>query len=416
MNSTKYFSYLLVIWMIGLSSCTDLVDTFKDFQGDGEIPYAGKIDSLIVREGLHKLQFEGYMYYAGTAEELVIEWEDQQKTVSLEGYSKTDRLKVLLDNLEEKLYVFKVYTLDRDQNRSIITTLQANAHGDKFISAQMPVSYSITFTESNVVEIAWSDISKLSQVVLEYTDNKGQQQEIIVTKGNTVTSIYKFKLGSELKITTQVKPNEKGLEFIPLTPSYYDFPKELYVPEMLDRRLFKNMAMASDAAQNHGGAVNNLWDGDDETYMHTSDNIGVPCHITIDTGKADYLTQGKVTMRSMFIWCPYEFQIWRLPEVEDINAHEPTVPDDYNNKDTWEAESIAKGWVNLTDDGTTNYVFRPANNKEETFKLNNSKKVRYIRYRALKVWEREADANMITEGYGAYFCTSELYLYKDVEH
>ena len=139
MNSTKYFSYLLVIWMIGLSSCTDLVDTFKDFQGDGEIPYAGKIDSLIVREGLHKLQFEGYMYYAGTAEELVIEWEDQQKTVSLEGYSKTDRLKVLLDNLEEKLYVFKVYTLDRDQNRSIITTLQANAHGDKFISAQMPV-------------------------------------------------------------------------------------------------------------------------------------------------------------------------------------------------------------------------------------------------------------------------------------
>ena len=57
MNSTKYFSYLLVIWMIGLSSCTDLVDTFKDFQGDGEIPYAGKIDSLIVREGLHKLQY-----------------------------------------------------------------------------------------------------------------------------------------------------------------------------------------------------------------------------------------------------------------------------------------------------------------------------------------------------------------------
>ena len=104
-----------------------------------------------------------------------------------------------------------------------------------------------------------------------------------------------------------------------------------------------------------------------------------------------------------------------MPEVEDINAHEPTVPDDYNNKDTWEAESIAKGWVNMTDASTINYVCRPANNKEETFKLNNSKKVRYIRYRALKVWEREADANMITEGYGAYFCTSELYLYKDVE-
>lgn len=416
MNSIKYFSYLLVIWAIGLSSCTDLVDTFKDFQGDGEIAYAGKIDSLIIREGLNKLQFEGFMYYAGTAEELVIEWEDQQKRVSLEGYSKTDRLKVLLDNLEEKLYVFKVYTLDRAQNRSVITTLQANAHGDKFISAQMPVPYAITFTESNVVEIAWSDIPKLSRVILEYTDNRDEKQQIIVTKGNTVTSIYKFKPGSMLKITTEVKPNDKALEFISLTPNYYDFPEQLFVPEMLDRRLFKNMAMASDAAQNHGGAVNNLWDGDDGTYMHTSDGIGVPCHITIDTGKGNYLTQGKVTMRNNFIWCPYEFQIWGLGDVEDINAHEPTVPDNYDNMDAWEAEAVAKGWVNLTDDGTTDYIFRPANDKEVSFKLNNTKEVRYIRYRALKVWEREADTNMTTEGYGAYFCTSELYLYRDVEH
>lgn len=414
MNTIKYFSLLLIMVVTSLSSCTDLVGTFQDFQGEGEIPYAGKIDSLIIREGLHKLQFEGYMYYAGTAEDLVIEWKDQQKLVSLEGYSKKDRLKVLIDDLEEGLYVFKVYTLDKDKNRSVITTLQANVHGDKFISAQMPVPYSITFTEGNVVEITWGEISKLSRVVLEYTDYKDQQQQIIVTTGNTMTPIYKFKPGSILKITTQVKPNEKGLEYISITPSHYELPKKLYEPEMIDRKLFKNMAMPSDAAQNHGGVVNNLWDGNDETYMHTSDNIGVPCHITIDTGEANYLSQGKVTMRSIFIWCPYEFQVWGLPEVEDINAHEPTVTDNYDNKESWERESIAKGWVNLTDNGTTNYVFRQANDREVSFKLDNTKKVRYIRYRALKVWEREGDANMITEGNGAYFCTSELYLYRNI--
>lgn len=415
MNSMKNFSFLLCIFMMSLSSCTDLVGTFKDFQGDGEIPYAGKIDSLIVREGLHKLQFEGFMYYAGTAQELVIEWEDQQKIVSLEGYTKTDRLKVLLDDLEERLYVFKVYTRDKDKNRSVITTLQANVHGEKFISAQMPVPYTITFTESNVVEIAWAEISKLSRVVIEYTDNKDKQQQIIVTSGNTVTPIYKFKPGSVMKITTQVKPNARALEYIAIEPSYYDLPQQLYMPEMLDRRLFKNMSMASDAVQNHGGVVTHLWDGNDETYMHTSDNIGVPCHITIDTGESNHLTQGKVTMRSIFIWCPYEFQVWGLPDVEDVNAHEPTVPDDYENRDVWEAESIAKGWVNLTDNGTMDYVFRETNNKEVTFKLDDTKKVRYIRYRALKVWEREGNTDMIMEGYGAYFCTSELYLYRNVE-
>ncbi len=415
MNSIKYFSCLLFIWMMGLSSCTDLVGTFKDFQGDGEIPYAGKIDSLIVREGLHRVQIEGLLHYAGTAKELVIEWNDQQKKESLEGYSKMDRLTVPIDDLDENLYLFNIYTLDKDKNRSVVTVLQANAHGDKFISAQSSVPYTITFTESNIVEIAWQEIPNLSQVILEYTDNMDKQQQVMVTKGNTVTSIYKFKLGTTLKITTQVKPNEKALEYISIKPEYYDFPTELYVPEMIDRRLFRNMKMASDARQDHGGVVENMWDGNDETYMHTAENIGVPCHITIDTGENNFLTQGKVMMRSRFIWCPFEFQIWGLPEVEDINEHEPSIPDDFNNREAWEAESKAKGWVNLTDNGTTDYVSREANNREARFKLDNTKKVRYIRYRALKVWEREAVNDMNIDGYGAYFCSSELYLYRDTE-
>ncbi|MDD3036548.1 DUF4998 domain-containing protein [Bacteroides sp.] len=414
MNSIKHFFLGLLALMAGLSSCTDLTGTFEDFQGDGEITYSGKIDSLVIKEGLNKIQVEGFLYYAGTAKEAVIQWEDQQKIVSLDGYSKNDRLAVLVDNLKEGLYVFKVFTLDKDKNRSVISTLQANVYGEKFIAAQNPVSYTATFTERNTVEIEWADIPKLSKAVLEYTDNQDNLQQIDILPENAKTVIYKFKPGTSLKITTYVKPSEKALEYIPLKPEYYKLPDELYDPEMIDRRLFKNMAMASDAKQNHGGVVENMWDGNDETYMHTTDNLGVPCHITLDTGEENYLTEGKITMRSIFIWCPSQFQIWGLPDVEDINAHEPSVKDDFNNKDAWETESKAKGWINLTEDGNQSYAVREANNRIATFKLNGTKKVRYIRYRAIKVWEREADTNKIMEGYGAYFCTSELYLYRGI--
>ncbi len=410
MEKMRYIIVLLCL-SVAMFSCTDLIGTFEEWQGDGEINYTGKIDSLKVREGLHRIQFEGFLYYAETAKEVVIEWNDQKEVFSLEGYSKTDKLEVLLDDLEEDLYVFKVYTLDQSKTKSVVTTIQANVHGERFIAAQNPVLYSASFTESNAVEIIWRDMPRLARVVLDYIDNEGNPQQITVTKGNTVTSISGFKPGSQLKITTQVKPNEEAYEYIPIEPKYYDFPSDFH----LDRSLFRDMQMASDAGQNHGGVVTHMWDGNDESYMHTTDGVGVPCHITIDTGESNFLTKGKVRMRSQFIWCPSEFQIWGLPEVDDINEHEPSVPDDFNNQEAWEAEAKAKGWVNLTDNGTTDYVTREVNNREVSFKLNNSTPVRYIRYRALKVWEREGNLDMTTVGYAAYFCTSELYLYRNVE-
>lgn len=415
MNSIKSVYYLLCISVImGLSSCTDLVETYKDFQGNGEISYAGKVDSIVFREGLNKVQMEGLLYYTRTVKDVVIDWEGGQKVVDIENYPKNEKLKVLIDNLEEGLYVFKVYTMDKDKNRSIITTLQTDVPGEKFLAAQNPVNYKANHTEWNTIEIEWGDILALSKVLLEYTDNEGHLQQLTVKPGDTRTIISRFKAGSRLKITTCVSPNENALEYIPLEPEYYDFPEKLFNPEMLERRFFKNLMMESDAKQGHGGAVANMWDGNNESVMHSADGVGVPSHLTIDLGAEHYLSQGKVIMRSIFIWCPYEFQVWGLPDVDDINNYEPIVKDELENKEAWEAESIAKGWVNLTDDGTSNYATRETNNRESIFKLDKTQKVRYIRYRALKVWQSEGDTGQTMEGNGAYFCTSELYLYKDI--
>lgn len=410
MKSIKYLC--LFIWAIYLSSCTDLTDTFKEFQGDGEISYSGKLDSIVIREGYQKVQLEGFLYYARTAKELVINWNGQQKIVDIANSPKDEKLKVLIDNLEENVYVFNIYTLDKDKNRSVITTIQANAYGDKFISAQNKIGYTAEATERNTVEIQWAEISRLSRIILDYTDREGNNQQIIVNPGTKETSVSKFKAATKLKITTLVKPNENALEYIPLEPEYYDFPETLFDPEVLDRRLFRNMAMASDAVQGHGGAVANMWDGNNETYLHTADNVGVTSHVTIDTGEENNLVAGRVVMRGIYIWCPFQFQIWGLPDVEDINDHEPAIEDNLANKDAWEAESITKGWINLTDNGLTNYATRETNNHEAYFSLDNTKKVRYIRYRAVKVWEKEGDTGLIMEGKNAYFCTSELYLYR----
>ena len=208
---------------LALCSCTDLVGTFKDFQGDGEIVYAGKVDSIKVHEGLHRIQFEGLLYYAAGAKEVVIEWDDQRYTHSLEGYSKTDKLEILLEDMEEDLYVFDIYTLDQEGNRSIVTTIQADVYGDRFIAAQNPVAYTYVPTVENCFMLTWSEVPELMEVRLEYTDVEGTQREIVVEPFTMQTEVANIRSGTSLKITTWIKPNEEALEYIPLEPVYEDF-------------------------------------------------------------------------------------------------------------------------------------------------------------------------------------------------
>ena len=212
-----------ILGVVSLCSCTDLVGTFEDFQGNGEISYAGKIDSLKVREGLHKIQFEGYLYYAETAKEVIIKWNDQQYVRSLEGYAKTDTLRILLEDLEEDLYVFDIYTVDKDNNRSIVTTIQANVYGDKFISAQNPVAYTYTLNGSGGVTLVWSEIAKLEQVLLEYVNQDGEEKSVVVPAFTMQTELLDIRLDNGVKITTWVKPNENALEYIALPTEYEDF-------------------------------------------------------------------------------------------------------------------------------------------------------------------------------------------------
>lgn len=220
----KKYIYIIVVLFgfVSLSSCTDLVGTFEDFQGNGEINYVGKIDSLKVHEGLHKIQFEGFLYYAETAKEVIIKWNDKQYTQSLEGYEKTDTLRILLEDLREDLYVFDVYTVDGKGNRSIITTIQANVYGDEFISVQNPVIYTYTFNGPSNLTLMWNEIPKLMQVLLEYTDLNGEKQTIVVLPFTMQTDISDIQIGTSVKITTCIKPNEDALEYIQLPPQYVE--------------------------------------------------------------------------------------------------------------------------------------------------------------------------------------------------
>ena len=418
----KNLRVIVLVCAIIFSGCTDISDTWEEYRGDSETIYVGRIYPAIIRPGNLRVQFLGMTNYAANAKQLVIEWGDNKKTYEMANImthempdliNEENLCAVLIDDLAEGNYVFTFYTLDRDGNRSVKEDLDGIVFGDNYISAQAPRDIEkLEAMPNNTIEIIFGQVSSYMEVVLSYNDQEGTPQQIVVTPDISSIIIDDFELGGEMKISHQAKPSAFALDYVEIKVDTYTFPEYLSI----DRSGFVNMALLSDAAQGHGGNVANLWDSNADVVMHTADNVGVPSHVTIDMGTAMQLVKGRVEMRSIFIWCPYRFQVWGLPELEEgqtIQDYEPSVSDNLANSDQWETESLALGWVNLTaENGTTGFATRESNSSSATFDLHGTQKVRYIRYRALKVFENEGDYNNKQDGSGAYFCTGELYLFE----
>lgn len=406
----KFLLYSTLLIVLLAAGCTDLRGTYEEYLGDGEIVYTGKIDSTIFRQGFGRVQMEGYTYFAKTAKKIVIEWDDKQKVVNIADVLSDGRCKILIDDLEERNYVFKVHTLDASDNRSIVETFQVQVPNERFIAEQRPRQIeSVKANEKNMVEILLANMAVgYAQVQLEYKDSKGANVVVMVPPSESKVEINDFQYGGTLKITPIAKPSEIAIDSVIFTSSDYPLPTDKFI----DRSKFVAMEMASDAPQLGGSAVNMMWDGNNNSVMHSNHGVGVPNHVTIDLGAEYNLVKGRIIMRDIFIWCPFEYQIWGLSADKDPLLCEPDVPDNFDNKDLWVTQSKAKGWVNLTDNGTQDYATRVAHNLSADFNLDRDKKVRYIRYRPIRVYQNEGD-NLAHEGYGVYASTGELYFFAD---
>ncbi len=412
MEKKKIFRYIVAVQVVLtalLAGCTNLVSTYEEYRGDGEIIYVGKVDDVLIREGLNRVMMELDLHYARTAASLVVTWEGGSKTVDLTGVSRDHKFSLLLEDLEEGQYEFTFTTYDEKGSRSLIETHSGYAFGERYIEAQTKrILQSFTLMSNNNMELIWSDADDYCEVTISYNDSNGNRIEQMVLPSVSRVVIKDYEVGSVLSVSNIAKPSENAYDHVDLGVDYYNFPEFLTV----DRSGFTDMALPSDAGQDYAGVVANAWDGNTETFTHTADGFGAPSHFTIDMGLSAKLGLGKLYVRSGFIWAPNRFQLWGLPDIgdDDINDYEPSVTDNLANQDEWETQSLAKGWINLTDYGATNYAVRVAHSQSVEFDLDYSTAVRYIRFRPLNVYVYETDAAP-TNGTGAYVSISELYFY-----
>ena len=172
----KFLNLVLASSLIYIS-CSDM-DSIHDEYLNGEIIYAGKLDTLKIRPGYYRAQLEGYTQFLGTSNQITIEYEDQIISYPIEE-NLSEIFSVIIEDLDEGSYEFNVYTQDPNGNLSISQIVAGNVIGDEFISDQNPrevLDYSFE-AEGNYVNFYGNAESEF--VIYTLIDYENEENEII---------------------------------------------------------------------------------------------------------------------------------------------------------------------------------------------------------------------------------------------
>jgi len=179
MKIFKTKPYLLlfssVISMMFLQ-CGDIESVHEQYL-NGEIIYAGKLDTLTIRPGYYRAQLEGYTQLLGNSNQVIIEFNGTTQTFDI--INDDEIYSTILSDLEEESYEFKVTTQDIYGNLSIPQVVAGFAIGDEFISNQdqrQIIGYSFD-SDGNYVN--FNSNTESEYVIFTTVDYENEANEII---------------------------------------------------------------------------------------------------------------------------------------------------------------------------------------------------------------------------------------------
>ena len=366
--------FLLVLPLIALR-CGDIESIHEQYL-NGEIIYAGRLDTLTIRPGYYRAQLEGYTQYLGNSNTVIVESNGITQTFDID--SDDEIYTALLADLEAKSYEFSVTTQDPAGNLSIPQLVAGFAIGDEFVADQDPreiIGYSF---EADGNYVNFSGNAESEYVIFTTIDYENEANEIIRDTAffeNTRVKLIDFKPLGDITTKSYIQSGLNGIDTIPLSPTDYILPDVPY--SELEKNFFQLVQMPSDNLGNFNNANPELYlfDGDgswtgDDTFTYFSNPGDMPHHFTIDLGLMTTLRKVKLEMptpSSLAENNATEVQIWGRDDLEFAETSSNTDAAFYNAG--WSL--LYEGAVDGATAATNSFLISPAN------------PVRYIRYRVL---------------------------------
>ncbi|BDD08622.1 hypothetical protein FUAX_10540 [Fulvitalea axinellae] len=380
MNAYK----LLLLSCVALCvfSCQDMYEVHEEFVDGKEIVYAPKVDSVLVRPGNGRMELGMMTINSKNVTKMRVTWDNGKKSFeqAVEITDEEQTVSVLLEEMEEKAYNFRVYAIDKEGNVSIETRAFGLVYGEiyrKNITNRSLLEKKFD-KDRKMLYLNWFDAPKNSYgVELKYTDATGTQKEISFENDISMSDLPGAVPGSKISYRTKYKPEENAIDF------FYTDWKEATLPETyleeMDKSKFAVHALPTDIAGDAwGGHISKLWNGtvSGGDFYHSSNDEPLPHHFTFDMGALGKLVSCWVDPRKNNNSSNVKVvQFWGIDDITDAATALPSADEG------WEAESKAKGWTLLGS------ATRDSGRNDASFKVNfdpEASRVRYIRVRILE--------------------------------
>lgn len=380
-----------------VAGCEKQQTDFRDFFDGHEITYTGSPDKVIDKPGNLKTMLKWKSSTDPSIVKYIIYWNNNLDSQTVNITEKTDSVSAVIENLEEFVYTFTIYSFDAKGNKSVPKVVNGvKIYGPIYKAGLLNRAYNADVPyvamENGHVELNFNRPDTVNVTTkVKYTNTSNIIKEVDLAPADSILKLTDYKPGTEVTYRSSYKPTSGALDVF-TTSDYSVFPQIIFYIKC-DKSLFREHPLPNDVGTYESGtSVSKLWDGSvgPQGYpniFHSNGSGGMPHTLTFDMGKVyTNLAQVEETGRDC---CnnPDSFEIWGIADITNASTTLPA------NNAGWKDESIAKGWtllkeVTRTDDGKNAY---------KTALISNPPPVRYIRIRIKHVTTNDGNYSNMSE-------------------
>ena len=393
-NITKYILLFFTATAI-IIGCTKDDLEFKEFLKDGEIVYPGRVAKIVIKPGNLRTGLWFNPSPDPSVTKYLIYWNNNADSLIVPAttHQPLDTVRVIIPNLSEYAYTFRVYSLDGKGRKSIpIEVPNIRVYGPLYqgglLNRPFDAVNPYVLNTDGSVQLNFNTPDTINvNTIIKYTNNSNVATEKTLSPTASSIVLPDYKAGSEIQYKSSYIPAKGSLDVFSVS-NFSTFPR-IYSYVMCDKSLFREVRLPNDVnTYESGTSISKLWDGSvgPQGYPNIfhSDGTYIAHVMTFDLGKTyTNLAQMEQTGRDC---CnnPDRFEVWGT---NDLTNATTTLRADNSG---WKAEAIAKGWtllkdVTRTDNGSNAYKFDL---------MSDPPPVRYIRIRILHTTTGSGYSNM----------------------
>lgn len=225
---------ILIAFILGMAfifnSCQKMEDVHEEFLKDGDVIYAPKPLATKSFAGRNRIKLKYYLINAVNVNKCIVEWDEgqQSQTIDIAPKLPLDSIEVLINNLEEKSYIFKVYTVDDKGNRSVKEKVTGSAYDVKYQSGL--INRALLGIEGggtiDSLIVSWGSAAEgLTGVELTYNNTEGQPVTKKVSADENETIIRAWESQGTMAYKSFFVPEEGAIDTFMTESRQIDLPQ-----------------------------------------------------------------------------------------------------------------------------------------------------------------------------------------------